>query len=86
VDEYVALHCHLGRQKRKNKLPISQVVDLTLCTMLFTITWAIGSTRPHLASRIQVDYAVMSLSPTVYNWCVVVLVNMKDQLTKCRLG
>jgi hypothetical protein len=28
----------------------------------------------------------MCVSSTVYNWCGAVLENMKDQLTKCRLG
>jgi hypothetical protein len=67
VDDYVMPYCHSGTRKRSNKIPIGQVMDLTLFTILFTITWGEGITRPHMASRSQVDYVVMSLSPTVYN-------------------
>jgi hypothetical protein len=86
VDDYVVHYCHPRTHKRNNKLTIGQVMDLTLHTILFTITWAVGSMGPHLASRSQVDYAVMSFSPTVYNWCAVILANMKEKLTKCKLG
>jgi hypothetical protein len=64
-------------------MPISHLVDLTLHIVLLTITQAIESTRPTFASRRQLYYVVMSLSPTLYNWCVVVLETMKEQLTKC---
>jgi hypothetical protein len=80
VDDYVAHYCHPGTQKRNNKLPIGKVHDLTLCTILFTITQAVGSTIPHLASRSQVDYSMMCMSSIMYNWCGAVFTNMKDQL------
>jgi hypothetical protein len=38
VDDYVAHYCHPGTQKSNNKLPIGKVQDLTLRTILFTIT------------------------------------------------
>jgi hypothetical protein len=63
VDDYMARYYHLDMKKSRNNLPISQVVDFTLGTILLTITLATGSTGSHLDSRSQVDYAVMILVP-----------------------
>jgi hypothetical protein len=38
VDDYVEHNYHPSMQKSNNKFSINQVVDLTLCTILFTIT------------------------------------------------
>jgi hypothetical protein len=71
-------------EKKKQQVVHFHVTDLSLWTILYTITWEVGSMGPHLASRSHVSYVMMCLSPTIYNWCSGILVNMKEQLTKCR--
>ena len=86
VDSYVREYYRHSAQKVSGKLPISQVVSLPLKTILFTVTRIAGSTTPHLASKAQMQYALIALDGVVYNWCMGLLVNMKDQLTRCKRG
>ena len=78
VDSYVREYYHRSAQNVSNKLPISQVVSLPLKTILFTVTRIAGSTTPHLASKVQMQYALIALDGVVCNWCMGLLVNMKD--------
>jgi hypothetical protein len=78
VDDYVACYNHLGMQNRSKKMPISHVVELTLHIVLINIMWVVESIGLPFASRRQLDYVVIIMSPTIYNWCVIVLENMKD--------
>lgn len=86
TDEYIALHCRRGTKKSGNKIPIKDVTSLPLQTILFTITRVAGSLGPHLASKSQMKYALECLGPTIFNWCQGLLVNLKDQVTKCKTG
>ena len=52
-------YCRDGAQKSSNKLPIRDVMDLTLKTILFCITRVAGSTSPHLATRAHVNYTML---------------------------
>ena len=67
VDSYVRENCHRGAQKVSDKLPISQVVSLPMKTILFTVTRINGSIAPHLASMVQMKYALIALDGVVYN-------------------
>ena len=40
----------------------------------------------HEVSKSHFQYAVDCLSLVVFNWCEGLQVNMKDQLTKCKIG
>ena len=51
VDQYIVQYYRDGAHKSSNKLPIWDVMDLTLRTILFCITRVVGSTRPHLVTR-----------------------------------
>ena len=86
VDTYVREYYHRGSQKVRRKLPISQVVSLPLRTILYTVTCIARSTTPHLATKGQMHYALISMDGVVYNWCMGLLVSMKDQFTRCKRG
>jgi hypothetical protein len=51
TDEYIAQYCRDGTRKRSGKIPIKDIMDRPLCTILFTITKLAGSTWMHLASK-----------------------------------
>jgi hypothetical protein len=86
TDEYIAQYCREGTRKSSGKIPIKDIIDHPLCMILFTITKLAGSTGPHLASKSQMVYAIECLEPRVFNWCGGLLVNLKDQITKCKTG
>ena len=53
---------------------------------LFTITKLEGSIYLHLDSKAQMAYGLECLEPNVFNWCEGILLNLKDQITKCKIG
>jgi hypothetical protein len=65
---------------------IKEVRDLTLRSILFSITNLAGSTSAHLASKSQMAYALQCVEPRLFNWSAGFLRNVKDQITKCRTG
>ena len=86
VGSYVREYYRRGAQKISKKLPINQVVSPPLKTILFTVTQIVRSIAPHLASKAQMQYALIAMDGMVYNWCMGLLVNMKDQLTRWKRG
>ena len=51
VDSYVTDLCMEGTHKQGGKLPIQHVSDISLRTILYTVTRIAGSTSVHLASK-----------------------------------
>jgi hypothetical protein len=49
MDYYVTNHCSVGREKHSGKVPIKNVLELSLRTIIFTITHVVGSAAPHMA-------------------------------------
>jgi hypothetical protein len=68
------------------RIPIKDIRDLPLRSILFAITSVTGSTSAHLASRSQVAYGVQCLEPTLFNWSAAFLRNVKEQISRCRNG
>jgi hypothetical protein len=58
VDVYLARHYVPGARLVGGRIPIKDIQDLPLGSILFSITSATGSTNAHLASRSQVAYGV----------------------------
>jgi hypothetical protein len=77
MDHYVAQYCSAGTEKFSGKVPIKNVLDLSLRTILFTITHVAGSAAPHMALQNQFQYAIECMEPRVFNWCEGLLKNMK---------
>lgn len=84
VDNYIAAHYHPKARKSSKKVPIKDIVDLPLCTILFTITWVTSSIGPHLASKAHMYYTLECLNLIVFNWCTKLLVSLRHPLIKCR--
>jgi hypothetical protein len=86
MSEYIHRHCEPDVERRKGKVAIRGVRDLTLRTILFTIAWMVRSTSPHMALQSYFQYAIECLEPQVFNWCDGLLRSMKTQLTKRKNG
>ena len=67
VDSYVREYYCRGTQKVSDKLPISQVVNLPMKSILFMVTRIAESTTPHLASKDHIQYALIVMDGVVYN-------------------
>jgi hypothetical protein len=52
MSEYCCLHCVPKVERKKGKVVIWGVRDLTLHTILFTIAWMVGSSAPHMVLQI----------------------------------
>jgi hypothetical protein len=86
VDEYLANHCVPGAKLVGSRIAIKDIRDLSLRSIMFSITSIVGSTSAHLASRSQVAYGLQCLEPTLFNWSAWFLQHVKEQITRCRSG
>jgi hypothetical protein len=86
MSEYCRLHCVPKAERKKGKVAIWGVRDLTLCTILFTIARMAGSFTPHMALQSYFQYAIECTEPRVLNWADTMLRSVKIQLNKCRRG
>jgi hypothetical protein len=86
MSEYCNQYCVPEAEKKKGKVAIWGVQDLTLHMILFTIARMDGSAAPHMALQSYFQYAIECTEPRVFNWADVVLRSIKRQLTKCRCG
>jgi len=48
MDHYVVQYCSAGTKKFSGNILIKNILDLSLRTILFTITHVAGSAAPHL--------------------------------------
>ena len=86
MEDYIEEFCRIGTCKVSGNIPIKDVGSLPLHTILFTIAKVIGSTGPHLSLKYQMEIVVECLEQKAFNWCYAVLINLKDQLNRCRTG
>jgi hypothetical protein len=63
MSEYCRLHCAPEGERSKGKVSIWGMWDLTLCTILFTISHMAGSTSPHMALQSYFQYAIECTEP-----------------------
>jgi hypothetical protein len=86
MSEYCRLHCVPEAKRKKRKVAIWGLRDLTLHTILFTIAQMAGISSPHMALQSYFQYAIECTKPRVFNWVDAMLCSIKRQLTKCRRG
>ena len=86
VESYIRDLCAEGTHRQGEKLPIQHVIDIPLCTILYTMTRIVGTTSVHLDSKSQVLISIHAIEGIVFDWCSGHLANLKDQLTRCRQG
>jgi hypothetical protein len=77
MSEYCHLHCVPKVERKKGKIVIWGVRDLTLHTILFTISHMAGSSAPHMVLQSYFQYSIECTEPRVFNWEDVVLCSMK---------
>jgi hypothetical protein len=82
TEVYVADHCVPGSRLVGGQIVIKDVRDLTLRSILFSITNLAGSTSAHLASKSQISYALQCIEPRLFNWSVGFLRTVKDKIMK----
>jgi hypothetical protein len=85
VGVYLARHCVPGARLVGGIIPIKDIRELPLQSILFSITSVMGSISMHLASRSQVAYGVQCLEPTLFNWSAGFLRNVKEQVSWCKM-
>jgi hypothetical protein len=83
MSEYYNLYCIPEAERKKGKVAIWDVQDLTLHTILFTIARMDGSSAPHMELQRYFQYTIECTEPRVFNWENAVLHSIKKQLTKC---
>jgi len=86
MSKYICRYCEPDAERRKGKVAIIVVRDLTLWTILFTLACMAGSASPHMALQSYFKYVVECTEPRVFNWCDGLLRSMKTQLTKSKNG
>jgi len=86
MSEYCREYCMPEAERQKGKVAIWGVTDITLRTILFTITQMAGSAAPHMDLQSYFQYAIECTEPQVFNWADAVLRSLKKQLTKWRRG
>jgi hypothetical protein len=86
VGMYLAHHCIPGVRLVGGRIPIKDIRELPLWSILFSIMSMMGSTSAHMASRSQVAYGVQCLEPTLFNWSAGFLRNVKEQVSWGRMG
>ena len=86
TQELIDRHCILGTRTSRKKIPIKEVMDGPLRTILFAMQRVVGSQGVHWEFRAHMLYAIEAMAPTVFNWVEVMLPIFKDQLTKCQKG
>jgi hypothetical protein len=84
--EYIETHCVVGTPMVGSQIPIWAIGNVSLKIIVLVLTRIIGSASLNQASRPLVFYALECARPTVYNWCISLLTNMKGQLTECKQG
>lgn len=84
--EYIDEFNRVGTCKVSGKIPIRDLTNIPLHTILFTLTKIEHSTGPHLTLKSQMALAIEFLELKVFNCSHSVLVNLKDQLNNCRIG
>ena len=77
MSEYYHLHCIPEAKRKKGKVAIWGVRDLTLHTILFTIDWMAGSSAPHMVLQSYFQYVIECTESRVFNWVDVVLCSIK---------
>ena len=73
-------------QTREKGIDIKTLSHPELMVIAFTVTRICGSATLHISTGSQIRMVVDCFRGTVFNWCEVVLANIKGQLTRAKNG
>ena len=82
--ELIDRHYVPGTRTSGKKIPIREVMDGPLQTILFTMQRVAGTQGVHQDSRAHMLYSIEAMAPMVFNWEEAMLPIFKYQLTKCQ--
>ena len=66
TQELINHHCIPSIRMYGNKIPIKEVIDDPLCTVLFIMQRLAGSQESHQYSRAHMLYAIEAMEPTIF--------------------
>ena len=77
IDEHIAVYYFLDMEKVGSQIQTNSIQVLGLKAILLALGRIAGLASLHQASRPLMLYAVECMRPTVYDWSIVLLSNMK---------
>ena len=80
------MYCYPDTKKVGSQIPTNAIQVLVLKAILLTRGRIVGLASLHQASLPLMFYAVECMRPIVYDWNTVLLRNMKQQLSDCKMG
>ena len=86
IDEYIVVYCYPDMEKFRSYIPTNSIQVLGLNTIQLTLSRIVGLASLDQASRPLMFYAMECMRPIVYDWINVMLSNMKQQLSDCKMG
>lgn len=69
IGDFIVKYSYVGTRKRSGNIPIKNVRDVPLKTIIFIITCISESVTLHLATKAQIQYALECMEPIIFNWC-----------------
>ena len=78
------MYCFPDTEKVGIQVPTNSIQVLGLKAILLTLGRIAGLPSLHQASRLLMFYAVECMRPTVYDWSMTLLSNMKHKLSECK--
>ena len=86
IDEYIAVNYFLDIEKVGNQILTNSIHVLGLKAILLALGRIAVLASLHRALQPLMFYAVECMRPTVYDWSTALLINMKQQLSDCKMG
>ena len=86
IDEYIVVYYFSKTQKVGSQILTNSIQILGLKAILLALGRIAGLASLHQASRPLMFYSVECMRPTVYDWSMMLLSNMKQQLSDGKMG
>ena len=86
IDDYIAVYYYPDTEKVESRIRTKSIQVLGLKAILLTLRRIAGIASLHQASQPLMFYLVECMRPTVYDWSTTLLINMKQQLSDCKMG
>jgi hypothetical protein len=67
IMDYIEQYCQYGSHQMSGKIPIQDIIDMLLKTILFIINRVEESIVVHLDTKSNMHMALMCLDPTIFN-------------------
>ena len=86
IQEYIDTYYKDGTQKVASQIPIARITTLALHSIVFCLVNMLSTTAQHVISHPLVYYALECTWPTIFDWCIGLLVFVRAQLMKWNMG